>query len=56
MIQVKIQKVANMILAVRGENVVNAWDEQEFTTRKLNNYIKKQQKYYNNNIVFVIEL
>ena len=36
-----IEKVANMIFINSGETIFRAWDEREFTERKLSNAIKK---------------
>ena len=36
-----IEKVSNMIFINSGETIFKAWDEREFTERKLSNAIKK---------------
>ena len=48
----KIEKVANMVFITGGETVWQAWDEREFTERKLNNAMKRIQKNYQNPVTF----
>ena len=48
-----IEKVANMIMAVTKfddgstDVIWQTWHEEDFTERKLNNFMKKQLKYHN---------
>lgn len=49
----KIEKIANMIFITADEDVIfRAWNQCEFTERKLNNAIKKIQNNYCGNAVF----
>lgn len=54
-----IEKVANMIMAVTKfddgstDVIWQTWYEEDFTERKLNNFMKKQLKYHNGNAEFV---
>ena len=46
--KLKIEKVSNMIMVseVETDVVFMAWDEEEFTERKLNNFTKKMNRMY----------
>lgn len=49
----KIEKVANMIFITTDcDTIFRAWDETEFTERKLNNAINRIKKEYNGNATF----
>ena len=49
-----IEKVANMIFCTSGCGLVwYAWNEEEFTRRKLNNAIAKIKAGFNGAVVFV---
>ena len=48
-----VEKVANMVFITSDcGTVFNAWDECEFTERKLNNAMKKIEKNYCGNVSF----
>lgn len=48
-----IEKVSNMVFVTSSCGVIfNAWDESEFTERKLANAIRKIQNNYNGTAVF----
>ena len=52
-----VEKIADMIMVIGASGTVwHAWHKTEFTQRKLNNYIKRQNKYFNGNIEFIIKL
>lgn len=48
-----VEKVSNMILISSNDVVFKAWDESEFTERKLNNAMKKIQSCYQYKVEFV---
>ena len=49
----KIEKVANMIFVTSECDVVfKAWDEDNFTEKKLNNAMKEIANNYNGNVEF----
>lgn len=53
----KIEKVANMIFITSDCGVIfKAWNNAEFTERKLNNQIKKIQDCLNGNAIFINEM
>jgi hypothetical protein len=53
----RIEKVSNLIMILDTSGTVwKTWDQTEFTQRKLNNYIKKLDKYYNGNIESITTL
>lgn len=48
-----VEKIANMVFITSDcGNVFNAWDEYEFTERKLNNAMRKIEKNYCGNVSF----
>ena len=48
-----VEKVANMIFITSDCDIVfRAWDETEFTERKLNNAMKKLSNNYCGNVTF----
>ena len=48
-----VEKVANMVFITSNcGTVFNAWDECEFTERKLNNAMRKIEKNYCGNVSF----
>lgn len=50
----KVEKVANMIFVTSDcDTVFRAWDEREFTERKLKNAMNQIQKNYNGKVEFV---
>lgn len=49
----KIEKVSNMIFITKEEQIFKAWDEEEFTEKKLQNAMKKIQSNYDDEIKFV---
>lgn len=51
----KIEKIANIIyISTIEDNVIfKAWDERDFTERKLKNAINKIKKEYNENVKFI---
>lgn len=51
-----VERVSNMIFISRGDEVFEAWDESEFTQRKLNNAMKRIKKNHCGNAVFDIQL
>lgn len=54
MIRFKVEKVGNMVfVSDEGNHVWKAWDEAEFTERKLTNAKKKIQSGFKNEIEFV---
>lgn len=48
-----IEKVSNMVFAGTEDHIWKAWDEDEFTERKMNNWIKKIQKDFNGKAVII---
>jgi hypothetical protein len=53
----KIEKVSNLIMILDTSGTVwKTWDQTEFTSRKLKNYIKKIYRYYNGNIELIVKL
>jgi hypothetical protein len=54
MTKFKFEKVANMIMLVdEGNQVWRAWDETEFTVRKMNNAMKKIERNYQTEVEFI---
>lgn len=50
----KIEKIANMIMISDAIGTVyDSWGETNFTERKLNNAIKKIEKYFQGNCEFI---
>lgn len=50
----KIEKVANMIFITSDcDTIFKAWDETEFTEKKLKNAMKKIQDNLNGNATFI---
>ena len=48
-----IEKVSNMVFITTDcGTIFNAWDESEFTERKLNNAMNKIRRCYNGDISF----
>ena len=48
-----VEKVANMVFITSDcGTVFNAWDEYEFTDRKLNNAMRKLERNYCGNVSF----
>lgn len=48
-----IEKVSNMVFAGTEDHIWKAWDEDEFTEKKMNNWIKKIQKDFNGKAVII---
>ena len=48
-----LEHIANMIFLTSGEQVWRAWDESEFTERKLNNAWKRIEKNFLGNVELV---
>lgn len=49
----KVEKVANMIfITEEGDIIFKAWNEREFTERKLKNAMNSIQKNYKNHVTF----
>lgn len=54
MTKFKFEKVANMIMLVdEWDQVWRAWDETEFTVRKMNNAMKKIERNYQTEVEFI---
>ena len=51
----KIEKVSNMVFIteVESDTVFDAWDESEFTERKLKNAMKRLSKNHCGNVKFI---
>jgi ribonuclease PH len=54
MITFKIEKLANLIIASTKDQVWKAWDERDFTERKLKNWMKRIEKECNE-VIFIRE-
>lgn len=53
MMKFKIEKVANMVFITSDcDTIFNAWDEHDFTERKLTNAINRIRKNLNGNCEF----
>jgi hypothetical protein len=49
----KIEKVANMVfITSECETIFKAWNEEDFTERKLKNAMKKIQSNYKDKVIF----
>lgn len=57
MLKLKIERCANMVFCSSDCGVIfKAWDESEFTERKMKNTMKKISDNVNGNVEFKIEL
>lgn len=55
--EMKVEHIANLIMISDVDNQVwKVWDEEEFTTRKLNNWMNKFNKQTNNQYKIIINL
>lgn len=53
MMKFKIEKVANMVfITSECETIFKAWNEEDFTERKLKNAMKKIQSNYKDKVIF----
>ena len=48
----KVEKVANMIFISNGDTIFKAWNEDDFTEKKLNNAMNKIANNYNGTAKF----
>ena len=53
-VKFEFKKVANLIMVVdESGQVWKAWDECEFTARKMNNYMNRIRKNYQTEVEFI---
>lgn len=49
----KLEKIANMVFVGTDDHIWKAWNAEDFTERKLDNWIKKTQKNFTKEIKVV---
>ena len=49
----EFEKVANMVFLVKGDQIWRAWEESEFTDRKMKNAMNKIRKNYQTEVEFI---
>ena len=52
-VKFEFEKVANMVFLVKGDQIWRAWEESEFTERKMKNAMKKIERNYQTEVEFI---
>jgi hypothetical protein len=52
-VKFEFEKVANMVFLVKGNQIWRAWEESEFTDRKMKNAMNKIRKNYQTEVEFI---